>query len=195
MPHLENLLPAQGRSLGLHLRESQIVIRRRAELQIHLLGVVLTTIVCGANYADEPPKAGLSHGPFIGHLTSTTATIWARGNLPADYACVIANMKDGPQRRITASARSQGDHCVVWTFKSVGYELVELITSPMHDGIIEAANAPHPDLLFDVGEPHSFLLLTADTRVDPPILTGELQNAAGKVLYEITLSADELSRE
>ncbi|MGI9428328.1 MAG: alkaline phosphatase D family protein [Bythopirellula sp.] len=79
------------------------------------------------------------------------------------------------------------------TKESVGYNLVELITSPMHDGIIEKANAPHPALLFDAGEPHSFLLLTADTTTETPTLTGELQNATGKTLYQITLSANELA--
>lgn len=79
------------------------------------------------------------------------------------------------------------------TIESVGYKLVELITSPMHDGIIETAKAPHPGLLFDAGEPHSFLLLTADTTAEPPTLTGELQNAAGKTLYKIILPANELA--
>ncbi len=79
------------------------------------------------------------------------------------------------------------------TKETVGYDLVELITSPMHDSIIEEANAPHPALLFDVGEPHSFLLLTADTTVDPPTLTGQLQNAAGRSLFEIRLTAEDLT--
>jgi alkaline phosphatase D len=79
------------------------------------------------------------------------------------------------------------------TEESVGYNLVEWITSPMHDGIIEKANAPHPSLLFDAGEPHSFLLLTADTTTEIPTLTGELQNATGETLYQVTLSADEMA--
>jgi len=47
------------------------------------------------------------------------------------------------------------------TKKSAGYDIVELITSPMHHSIIKAANAPHPGLLKDMGEPHTFLLLDA----------------------------------
>lgn len=40
-----------------------------------------------------------------------------------------------------------------------GYDIVELITSPMHGSVIAAANTPHPGLVRDMGEPHAFLLL------------------------------------
>ncbi|MGI9454925.1 MAG: alkaline phosphatase D family protein [Aeoliella sp.] len=70
------------------------------------------------------------------------------------------------------------------TKELVGYDLTELITSPLHDGIIETANAPHPGLIFDAGEPHSFLLLTANTNRNPNELVCQLQNADGEVLHE-----------
>tara|TARA_R110002096_G_scaffold23743_2_gene75443 strand:+ start:2023 stop:3300 length:1278 start_codon:yes stop_codon:yes gene_type:complete len=47
------------------------------------------------------------------------------------------------------------------TKESAGYDIVELISSPMHHSIIKAANAPHPGLIKDMGEPHTFLLLDA----------------------------------
>ena len=40
-----------------------------------------------------------------------------------------------------------------------GYDIIELIVSPMHDGVIASANAPHPGLIKDMGEPQTFLLL------------------------------------
>ncbi|MEZ6016890.1 MAG: alkaline phosphatase D family protein [Planctomycetota bacterium] len=43
----------------------------------------------------------------------------------------------------------------------VGYALVELISSPMHSRIIEAANVPHPGLRFDSGEGHVVCIVTA----------------------------------
>lgn len=70
-----------------------------------------------------------------------------------------------------------------------GYDLLELITSPMHDSIIEAANAPHPDLLFDAGEPHSFLIVDCDTQQSPPVLTARFLNADGDVLYTVQETA------
>ncbi|NOZ38988.1 MAG: alkaline phosphatase family protein [Planctomycetes bacterium] len=73
----------------------------------------------------------------------------------------------------------------------VGYDLIELITSPMHDGIIEAANAPHPGLLFDAGEPHTFLLLTADTQRTPNRLECQFQNAAGDIMHELKIKSND----
>ena len=71
--------------------------------------------------------------------------------------------------------------------ETVGYPLTELVTSPIHASVIDAANAPHPDLVHDSGEPHSFLLLTVDTTVTPPTLRAQFQNAAGWELYTLTL--------
>ncbi len=79
------------------------------------------------------------------------------------------------------------------TVESVGYPLMELITSPIHASIIDAANAPHPGLLHDSGEPHSFLLITVDTTVTPAILGAQFQNAAGRELYSLTLDTAMLS--
>jgi alkaline phosphatase D len=72
-----------------------------------------------------------------------------------------------------------------------GYDLTELITSPMHDRIIAAANAPHPGLVMDMGEPYSFLLLTADSA--RARLSAKFSNAAGDDLYTLELTAAELS--
>lgn len=66
-----------------------------------------------------------------------------------------------------------------------GYDLLELITSPMHDSIIEAANAPHPDLIFDAGEPHSFLIVDCNTTQTPPVLTARFLNADGEELFVV----------
>ncbi len=47
------------------------------------------------------------------------------------------------------------------TTESAGYPIHELIVSPMHTGIIETANQPHPGLIKDMGTPQTFLLLDA----------------------------------
>ncbi len=79
------------------------------------------------------------------------------------------------------------------TSELAGYRLTELITSPIHAGVIEEANAPHPALLHDSGEPHAFLLLTVDTTAAEPTLRAQFQNAGGRELYSVTLTASELS--
>ncbi len=81
------------------------------------------------------------------------------------------------------------------TTDAVGYPLTELITSPIHDGVIDAANAPHPDLIHDSGEPHSYLLLTVDTTVSTPTLHARFENAAGRELYSLSLDAASLSAD
>ena len=72
-----------------------------------------------------------------------------------------------------------------------GYDVIELITSPMHDSVIAAANAPHPGLIVDMGEPYSFLLLTADS--GDATLSAKFLNASGTELYALALSAAELA--
>lgn len=83
------------------------------------------------------------------------------------------------------------------TSDSVGYPLTELITSPIHDGggAMVANNAPHPDLIHDSGEPHSFLILTVDTTSSPPTLHARFENSAGRELYSLTLDTATLSAD
>lgn len=50
------------------------------------------------------------------------------------------------------------------TKQAAGYDIMELISSPMHRSVIASANAPHPGLIKDMGEPHTFLLLDASQR-------------------------------
>jgi alkaline phosphatase D len=75
------------------------------------------------------------------------------------------------------------------TAERTGFALTELITSPMHAGIIETANAPHPGLLWDAGAPNTFLLLQADATT----LTAEFHDATGAVLHTQTLPARDLA--
>ena len=81
------------------------------------------------------------------------------------------------------------------TTEAAGYSLVELVTSPIHASIIEAANAPHPALIHDSGEPHAFLLVTVDTTVTPATLVAQFQNGAGDELFSLSLSTAMLSTE
>jgi alkaline phosphatase D len=81
------------------------------------------------------------------------------------------------------------------TTDTVGYPLTELVTSPIHAGVMDAANAPHPALIHDSGEPHCFLLITVDTTLTPPTLVAQFQNGAGRELYSLTLDADGLTAQ
>ena len=69
-----------------------------------------------------------------------------------------------------------------------GYDIIELISSPMHHSIIATANAPHPGLLKDMGEPHTFCLLDA-TQQDGQVTTlrARFVNDAGTEHFAIDL--------
>jgi alpha-galactosidase len=75
---------------------------------------------------------------------------------------------------------------------TAGYALWEWITSPMHGSVIEAADAPHPALVHDAGEPNAFLLMSFDTTCSPALATGQALNAAGDELFSRRVSVDEL---
>ena len=77
-----------------------------------------------------------------------------------------------------------------------GYDLLEFISSPVHNSIIEAANAPHPGLLLDIGQGHIYLELDACVGTDSgPYITSRFVAADGKILDERTIRASELVRQ
>jgi alkaline phosphatase D len=76
--------------------------------------------------------------------------------------------------------------------EQAGYRIPELITSPVHDGVISNAEQPHPALIHDSGEPNSFLLLTGDNRATPAMLTASFQNSAGREFYRLNLTDRDL---
>lgn len=70
-----------------------------------------------------------------------------------------------------------------------GYDILELITSPLHDRIIAAANAPHPGLIKDMGAPNTFLLLEVEQRGGKALAAvARFVNAAGKELFRIDVA-------
>jgi alkaline phosphatase D len=71
----------------------------------------------------------------------------------------------------------------------VGYDVTELITSPLANSIIETANAPSPHLLFDVGDTQTYLRVTADRSQ----LRAEFRALDGTSHYTATFSATDLT--
>ena len=80
------------------------------------------------------------------------------------------------------------------TVEQVGYPLYQFIVSPMHGSVIPSLNVPHPALLESAEEPHVFLKLHADTTVSPATLEATWMNREGKVIFNIQLDRDQLSR-
>ncbi|MDG2021169.1 MAG: alkaline phosphatase D family protein [Phycisphaerales bacterium] len=75
------------------------------------------------------------------------------------------------------------------TKERLGYDLMEFVTSPIHEKLIPAANPPHPGLIFSVGEINSFLLVDAVTTDDATTLVARIRNAAGEDLHAEEISA------
>ncbi len=76
---------------------------------------------------------------------------------------------------------------------AVGYDLVELVTSPMHDRVHNAALFSNSsDVEITIGQPHSMLLLTADNTVQPAKLTAKFVDKSGAVFLEREYRADDL---
>ena len=74
------------------------------------------------------------------------------------------------------------------TRETAGYPVIELITSPVHDGVIGNANAPHPGLLADFGKPHTFLLIRASAGVAYRALQVEFVGQDGKPFHKLELT-------
>jgi alkaline phosphatase D len=59
--------------------------------------------------------------------------------------------------------------------------------------VIPALNVFHPDLVRSAVEPNVFLLLEADSTVNPPRLEGTLINAKGERVFSYAVSLPELT--
>lgn len=76
---------------------------------------------------------------------------------------------------------------------TAGYDITELITSPLHHRIIDAANAPHDGLIKDMSTPNTFLVLRVD-RTKPKLAVRAAFLAAGGATifrYRVPLPANE----
>jgi len=85
-------------------------------------------------------------------------------------------------------------HILHASASKAGYDIPEFITSPLHTGIIEAANAPHPGLQFDMGEGESFLQIQAKYKPETPSLEALFMHGKGKVAHRVRLLLEDLSR-
>jgi len=72
----------------------------------------------------------------------------------------------------------------------VSYELWEFIASPLAQKVMASAKVDHPALVHDVGEEHSFIMLTADTTTTPATLTATCYASDGRELFKVELKED-----
>jgi hypothetical protein len=81
-------------------------------------------------------------------------------------------------------------HTASWS----GYQIHELITSRIHDGVIETTNASHPSLIHDSGKPNAFLLVTIPGDTKPAKLNAKFLDKDGHAFFEVAFGEQELSK-
>lgn len=80
------------------------------------------------------------------------------------------------------------------TAAQVGYELPELITSPLAQDVLDSNDVPVPGLVFDAGEPSSCLLLGARIGgADGAVLTAAFVAGDGRTFHERSFPLSALS--
>lgn len=75
----------------------------------------------------------------------------------------------------------------------VGYDLHDFVTSPAHTSVIPSLDVTHPDLEWSSQQPRQFMTLTADTRVNPALLTARFYLADGTIQREVAIPYDQLT--
>ena len=80
------------------------------------------------------------------------------------------------------------------TTERCGYDLRQLIVSPMHDGVIPSLNVPHPALVDSVVHPHVFLRLVVDDTREPAELVATWIDRDGTRMMEMRMTEEELGR-
>ena len=112
------------------------------------------------------------------------------GDYPAEYFRLLSILKRNAIRGVSlVSGDIHWSRVIKHDTKSkIGYDLVEFITSPIHEKLIPLANAKHEGDLFSVGEINSFILLEATHNDEVKSLQLTITNAAGKNLFTYTLS-------
>ncbi|MFN0041567.1 MAG: alkaline phosphatase D family protein, partial [Burkholderiales bacterium] len=78
------------------------------------------------------------------------------------------------------------------TRELAGYEISELITSPLAQAVIAAADAPHPGLVWDIGAEQTYLVVEADTKGDDSALRATFRDERGRELFAYRLAARHL---
>ena len=81
------------------------------------------------------------------------------------------------------------------TREIVGYELVELTTSPAAQTPIAAADAPHPGLVFDAAPEQTWLSLESRGSGDDALLLADFRDETGKSYFQTRLWAKHLKGE
>lgn len=86
------------------------------------LPAVLLAFMAGKAHTTEEARrqtnSSVTHGPFIGHITSSSVIVWARCSNPGKYR-LSACSDDGAKVQTEVESSLERDGCVVWHLKSL----------------------------------------------------------------------------
>ena len=89
-------------------------------------------------------------------------------------------------------------HCSRWlqykTEEQVGYAIRQFIVSPIHARVIPTLNIPHPDLIKGAAIPNVWLRLDVDTSGSEPSLHAHWIQMKGRQMWDVKLTAAELTK-
>ncbi|MFY9341983.1 MAG: alkaline phosphatase D family protein [Planctomycetota bacterium] len=72
-------------------------------------GVTLLFPLLVAVLAAQEPEPALTHGPFRGHVDTTSMHVWARASTPGEWSLVLREVGAEAERKVAASARAEHD--------------------------------------------------------------------------------------
>jgi alkaline phosphatase D len=78
------------------------------------------------------------------------------------------------------------------TTKRAGYDMVQLIASPIHHRVLPQLNIFHMDLVRSASEPNVFMRVDVDSTVSPATLEATLINKNGEHVFSYRLTEDDL---
>jgi|GEM_PF-373044 len=113
------------------------------------------------------------------------------GRYPKEYDRLIDLLeRTGTRNVLLVSGDVHWSRCIRHeASERLGYDLIECVTSPIHEHLIKAADAPHPGLRWSRGEINSFLLVDVSTDDDGSgTLQASFRNASGETLHTETIA-------
>lgn len=113
------------------------------------------------------------------------------GAYPHEFARFQAMLREGGvQGVVLVSGDVHRSRVLVHpTAARAGYDLVELVTSPLHARVHADAAVGGPEVVFDSGTPNSFLVLEAREVGGKASLSARFVTSSGRVVHERTIEA------
>ena len=143
----------------------------------------------GLRASTAPFKVVASSMVWNNRVRALKSDCW--GAYPHEFARFQAMLREGGvQGVVLVSGDVHRSRVLVHpTAASAGYDLVELVTSPLHARVHADAAVGGPEVVFDSGTPNSFLVLEVREVGGKASLSARFVTSSGRVVHERTIEA------